>query len=176
MTHIESLPRWIASPFAQRGLRAWLGTRRPASVLEIGGGLGTLTQIGHAYCPRWVTVEPLTEFRRVLRGEVWPQAWSGPFEGVVLDGEPSPDWTTMDRCQWVFIEGNRRGQRAELLLAWPGALTWQRRPWDRSKGYWVIVRHPIWRDHLAAWTARGWEAMLDLLARAGAYSRRGKRR
>ena len=148
-------------------------------MLEIGAGQGTLTRIGHA-CQMassgWVAVEPMAEFREGLPGQVWAAVGSGPFEGVVLDGEPSPDWAAMDRCRWVFVEGNRRAQRAEILLAWSGALAWQRRPWDRSKGYWIVVRHPGWRDYAASWAAWAWEAILDLLAMAGRYSRGGKRR
>lgn len=156
----------IASPFAIGMLRQWLWTRAPRRILEVGGGIGALS---------WVIADYLTYLCGYaeavsVEDDPWCRAqWErnlAPwlrrpilfdkvpayefYDLVVLDGSQMPPdgWACLAPRASVFVEGNRRGQRAELraflgAAKRPFAET-PARPPDRTKGIWLLLTEPSW--------------------------------
>ena len=177
----------IATPFAVAHLYRWLYRRAPQRVLEIGAGIGTLSAaIGHYLIlndAEAVSVEDDPWCRSQWAQNVPGRVASRPpllydkipnyefFDLVVLDGPQTSleAWAGVMPRGVVFVEGNRRAQRAHLE-AWcrhvgrPFCKA-QWKPPDRSKGCWVYLLEPRWVDY--GWFAgvRLRESWRDMQAR-----------
>lgn len=149
----------IGSAYAAEGLRRWLERARPERVLEVGGGIGCLTA---------VLVETLGSSRVVtVEDDAWCRAEWGRHLGaraprllgsdevstvprvdfLVVDGgdRRTAYYEALARHAVVFVEGNRRDQRAVLERFWEGIRPYAWASWkprDRSKGYWVYQFEP----------------------------------
>lgn len=175
----------IASTFALAGLWHWLDRRRPSLILEIGGGIGCASEmLRHWAENRWcqvVTVEDdlwcIDQWRRnvlptpEVRLAVTAPPWLWDF--VVLDGPQVPPglWEMgLAPRAVIFVEGNRRGQRREIvdvLLSAGRGWCWANwRPPERTKGFWIIVTNPTALEQLWFAGVRLREWMRDLPARA----------
>ena len=151
----------IASEFAIAGLLQWSVGKHCS--LELGGGIGTLTTAMLMYPLRHqLVIEPDAWCRRVFMDAVGAHVNLEllrdyvmrvyPFDLVVVDGcEGSTEWhEVLDERAVVFVEGNRRGQRAafEAYLTGGKGRPYTRAQWkprDRSKGFWVYQLEPtIW--------------------------------
>jgi len=176
----------IASVWALKGLEAWIGNSPPRRVLEIGAGIGTVSALLAQYCR-------LAEFVVCVEDDPWCRSQWGrnmafisptmhlydkvplyeqPFDLIVLDGPqmPAEGWRPLvARGGTVFVEGNRRSQRADLLavLRRDGrrAVQMPSRPPDRSKGFWLVLADAEpWELLWAAWR-NGREGWLDFKVR-----------
>lgn len=160
----------IATEFALRGLWYWLCRTRPARILEVGTGIGTLTSLLADYAMRrgayLVTVEDDAWCREQaianLRGvgehasflEKIPDEF---FDFIVVDGHQirAHDWHILSLGGTVFFEGGRRGQRADLRdFLGDAAIEAQWRPPARTKGYSIVRVQPAWRER--AWFTVVW--------------------
>ena len=154
----------IASQFAIAGLLRWAVGRRCS--LELGGGIGTLTTAMLMYPLRHqLVIEPDTWCRRAFMDAVGAHVnlellrnfamRPYPYDLVVVDGcENCTEWhAVLDQRAGVFVEGNRRGQRAAFAAYLTGRkgrryTVAQWKPRDRSKGFWVYQLEPTIRERL----------------------------
>ena len=169
----------IATLYACQALWWWLNRRRPRSILEIGGGIGCLS----AVLARWRHQECNTEVSTVEDNPWCLEQWRknlgsppairlcasiprGTWDFVVVDGEQTTTalWECLAHRAVIVVEGNRRAQRAEITgaLGRHGrAFCWAPwRPWDRSKGVWVLQADP-----------RRWERVWFRLVRGREWAR-----
>lgn len=176
----------IATPFAIEGLTRLLRRFRPHKIIEIGGGVGTLSQVVLDHGP---TATSLTVLERnawcgarwgenlakavvgacVFKLSDWPEKPYGwperPVDLLVVD-----DWlpvrydqveVLLGRRALVFFEGNRTVERCivreGLRAKGRRVAELNRRPWDRSKGYWIIDADATVSERLwwACWTLTG---------------------
>ena len=176
----------IASEFAIRVLQVALWTHQPRRILEVGGGIGTLS---------WVVADYLTYLSEyaeavVVEDDPWCRTQWGQnmarwrqrptlfdkipvyefYDLVVLDGDqmPSEGWACLAPRAIVFVEGNRRAQRARLRqyltnVGRPFCET-PNRPQDRSKGVWMIRCEPAWWERVLFFTNRIEQWLRDLPA------------
>lgn len=157
----------IATAFAIEGLTRLLRRHRPRTVIEVGAGLGTLSQVildhgpaatsltvleRNGWCgARWA--ENLAEAvvgACVFRLSAWPEKPYGwpvrPVDLLVVD-----DWLPLRYDQvevllgqraLAFFEGNRTVERCivreGLRAKGRRVAALNRRPWDRSKGFWIL--------------------------------------
>lgn len=154
----------IASAFALSGLAYWLNRQRPGRVLEIGAGIGALSEV----IRRWMTSDfaAFAETEAVcVEDDPWCQvrwrehlAFLPPgmrlvdkipnefFDFVILDGPQirPEEWAVLTPQATVFVEGRRREQcralRAFLTGMASASASW--RPGDRTKGYTVFRLAP----------------------------------
>lgn len=157
----------IATAFAIEGLVKLLQQHRPRAIIEVGGGIGTLSRVLLDHLPahpsgaltvlerndwcgaRWVE-HMGADGPRAFRLSGWPEkpyAWPDrPVDLLVVD-----DWLPLryDHVEillgqraLVFFEGNRVIERCivreGLRAKGRRVATLNRRPWDRSKGYWIF--------------------------------------
>lgn len=160
---IGQLLRFLWSQWSQ-----WL--HRPQRILEVGAGIGTLSWVVTEYLtllPGWA--EAVSVENNPWCQEQWAVNLSGwltrpmlfdkvPayefYDLVILDGDQMPDdgWTCLAPEATVFVEGNRRAQRARLRqylrnVGRPFCETpW--RPPNRSKGIWIIRCEPTRRERV----------------------------
>ena len=183
----------IASPFAIAILSATLERLAPARILEVGSGIGTLTDIiltsagsamvheveDNAFCH--------AELRRNLPD--WAVRRLSPGLGylhglIVVDGDqitPAMALGLLRRGGWILVEGNRRTWRAGLKYGYRDFVEVNLRPFDRSKGVWLLAFEPSPALRLGFAAERLWQGALSFLSRAwsflsGATSYHGKRR
>lgn len=177
----------IASEFAVAGLADWLNRQRPRRVLEIGSGIGCLSEV----IRRWMTSDfaAFAETEAVcVEDDPWCQAqWRQHlqflppgmrlvdkvpnefFDFVVLDGPQlrPEDWAVLTPQATVFVEGRRRDQCQALRAFLTGMATvsasW--RPGDRTKGYTVFRLAPTPAERRWFRYVRIREGLRDLLAR-----------
>jgi len=186
----------IASPFALAVLAGLFWRFLPPKALEVGAGIGTMTAL---LCWRGVEIDYVEDSvwcRERLRAML-------PYRGIqelrtaslvptyplaVIDGDQLPAGQVVPmllRGAWIFVEGNRRRWRADLAhycrITRRGVAAVHLRPFDRSKGVWLIQLDPTvgWRLRFAL--ERGWQAVLTGASRAwswltGSTYYRGKRR
>jgi hypothetical protein len=187
----------IASPIAQQALRRWLRKRRPARILEVGAGVGTLTRVIVSETPESTLrfledaevcltllygAVPVSEAQRVHDADA---AAAGPYDLVIVDGgtRTAAYYEVLCARAVVFVEGGRRDQRAVLESVHRGRRPYTHRhvkPRDRSKGYHVYLFEPTLAERLTTGVVMATQGALDLLARAlnrmgGSYAI-GKRR
>ena len=194
--HFAGLPGsgQIASRFAVEALAWWLTRQNPRHLCDVGAGIGTLTAIAALWSQaEIVAVEDdpwcLEQARRKLK-TIWsahPILWydkipSGymTFDFLILDGpQVRPgDWACLERRAVVFVEGGRRGQRAELETALRGNRPFCRASWkpaDRSKGYHMYLLEPTRWERTWFACVRLREEWRDLRARLRGVAA-GKRR
>lgn len=166
----------IASPFAIQALQHWLWTHAPRRILEVGAGIGTLSWVLAEYLAsrsgpaEAVSVEDdpwcRTEWERNLASwrrrprlveKVPVFEW---YDLLVLDGPQllSDGWACLELGASVFVEGNRRAQRAALRAFMRQAgrryIETPARPPDRSKGVWLGRCEPAWWESLLFATNR----------------------
>lgn len=189
----------IASEFAVAGALAWLQRARPMRVLEVGAGIGCLSEAiriwavsdfeifldAETICVEdepWCRAQWEQNVRPLPRGmHLFDKApllvW---WDFVLLDGlqMPAEGWIALARRAVVFVEGGRRAQRTELrrVLREAGRqaieATW--RPPDRSKGFSVVLCDPtpaeaVW---FAAVRLREWCLDLPLRIRGRPVGKR----
>lgn len=179
----------IASLFAAEGLAFWLRRQRPQSVLEIGAGIGCLSEVIRQWLiedfpvfldAKVVCVEDNPWCREQWRNnlEALPPSMrlveripNQFFQFLVLDGPQlrPEDWAILLPNATVFVEGNRREQRARLRqylrnVGRPFCET-PHRPPDRSKGIWLIRCEPTWWERVAFRVNRIAQWLWDLSAR-----------
>ncbi len=178
----------IASPLALTVLMAALDRLQPARVLEVGAGIGTMTDIltrvrgceVHA-----IEDDPfcLAELKRSLSRQ--PSPGLGYLHGlIVVDGDqirPNVALGLLAHRGWMLVEGNRRTWRAGLKYGYRPFTAVNLRPFDRSKGMWVIAFEPTPRLRLGFALERAWQRVLDFTSHAwslltGAPMYHGKRR
>mgnify|MGYP001605311303 FL=1 len=177
----------IASEFALTGALAWLRRSRPMRVLEIGAGIGCLSEV----IRRWAVSDSgvfLNAEIICVEDEPWCQAqWQqnvrplppglhlfdkAPllvwWDFVLLDGPqmPADGWIALAQRGVIFVEGGRRAQRSELhrVLREAGRhsieATW--RPPDRSKGFSVVLCDPTPAEEVWFAAVRCHEWLRDL--------------
>ena len=182
----------IASAFAIAVLRATLDQLQPARVLEVGSGIGTLTYILTASSGREVhSVEDNTycaaELRRNLAGVQHGRISPGLghlHQLIVVDGDqikPNIALGLLARGGWILVEGNRRTWRAGLKYGYRDFIAVNLRPFDRSKGVWLLAFEPSPTLRLGFALERGWQWVLEVTYRVwsvltGATPYNGKRR
>ena len=176
----------IASEFAIRCVMKAVKRKQPLRILEVGAGIGTLTVALFNAClfvddhvPEIFYVEddptclealkrnvPPTWYRMLRRFDITDgvDPCIEPFDLVIIDGEDPANVVPYccGRRALVVVEGNRRGQRAELELfqyAPPAAL--HLKPWDRSKGVWLYQLHATPRERLVFAIRQLWQHVLD---------------
>ena len=187
--HFKSLPGsdQIATPFAIGMLQHWLWTRAPRRILEVGSGIGTLSWViadyltylcGHAeavsveddpWCrEQWERNLASWGRRPMLFDKVPVYEF---YDLLVLDGLqlPPDGWACLAPGASVFVEGNRRGQRA-ALRAWMRQagrryVETPSRPPNRSKGVWLGRCEPAGWERLCFATNRLEQWGRDLPAR-----------
>lgn len=181
----------IASPFALTALMALLEYLQPARVLEVGAGIGTMTSLLTNFGCQTHAVEDnafcATQMRKNLEG--WAEYRLSEGLGylhhlIVVDGDqikPNIALGLLRRGGWMLVEGNRRPWRAGLKYGYRDFDAVNLRPFDRSKGVWLLAFEPTPRLRLAFALERGWQRVLDLTSRAwslltGATQYHGKRR
>ena len=175
----------IASLWALEGLEAWLSDNSPKRVLEVGAGIGTISTLLAPFCR-------LSEFVVCVEDDPWCRSRWGrnmpfippgmhlydkvplyeqPFDLIVLDGPQMPldGWHLLARGGTIFVEGNRREQRAALATHLRAAgrsfVQIPCKPPDRTKGYWLVLAEPEpWEWVWALWR-KGREGWLDFKAR-----------
>ena len=166
----------IATPFAIHALRQFLWTHAPRRILEVGAGIGSLSWVladyltylcGYAEAVSveddpWCRTEwerNLAPWRRrpLLFDKVPPYEF---YDLVVLDGPqmPADGWACLAPGASVFVEGNRREQRAALRLSMRQQgrryIETPSRPPDRSKGVWLGRCDPAWWERVLFTTNR----------------------
>lgn len=177
----------IASEFAIRELQTWIWSHAPSRILEVGAGIGTLSAVISDYL---LVVAGLVEAVSVEDDPWCRQQWDKNlswwpcrpilfdkvppfdfFDFVILDGGQMPDdgWACLAPGATVFIEGNRRMQRARLRqyltnVGRPFCET-PSRPRDRSKGIWLIRCEPAWWERALFFTNRIEQWLRDIPAR-----------
>lgn len=181
----------IASPTALTVLMATLERLQPERVLEVGTGIGTMTSILTHFGCQTHTVEDnafcATQMRKNLIGWAEYRLSSGLgylHHLIVVDGDqikPNVALGLLRRGGWMLVEGNRREWRAGLESGYRLFTAVNIRPFDRSKGMWVIAFEPSPRLRLGFALERVWQNILDVTSRAwalltGVPSYRGKRR
>lgn len=181
----------IASAFAIGGLHALLDRLAPRRVLEVGSGIGTLTAILTARCERvhavedhaWCTQAMLTNLNAASRVHLGV-GLGYLHDLIVVDGDQITPATALGLLKhrgWMLVEGNRRTWRAGLKYGYRPFTAVNLRPFDRSKGVWLLAFEPTPRLRLAFALERAWQGLLTLTSRAwslltGARVYRGKRR
>ena len=174
----------IASEFACVGLTAWLRRCCPQHLYEAGGGIGTLSAVVLATSSlpglRYQMEERDTWCRAAWADNIGPvvggsvivmPSWvapATPFDFVILDGPSGPYWDYLARHSTVFVEGNRRSQRAALESALRGCRRVCRAHWkpsDRSKGHWIYQLDPTPAERLWFVCVRARESLRDLYGR-----------
>jgi len=156
----------MASAFAVRQLQRWLWANAPRRILEVGAGIGTLSAViadylivlsGHSeavsvennpWCQeQWNVNLSWWSHRPMLFDKVPAYEF---YDLVILDGDQMPDdgWACLAPGAAIFVEGNRRTQRARLRqylknVGRPFCET-PSRPKDRSKGIWFVKCEPTW--------------------------------
>ena len=181
----------IASPFALTALMALLERIQPARALEIGSGIGTMTSLLTHFGCQTHTVEDnafcATQMRKNLEG--WAEYRLSQGLGylhhlIVVDGDqikPNIALGLLSRGGWMLVEGNRRAWRAGLKYGYRDFTAVNLRPFDRSKGVWLLAFEPTPALRLGFAIERAWQRVLDVTSRAwalltGAPSYNGKRR
>jgi hypothetical protein len=151
-----------ASRYACEGLAAWLRRRQPRQIVEVGGGIGTLSAVILATMPKdagYTVIEPNAWCREQWDANILTEGycldrlteWITPkasIDFLVVDGGD----TRADYYQrlapgaTMFVEGNRRPQRAvaRTVLAGQGRRIAEAnfRPPSRSKGFWIVAVEP----------------------------------
>lgn len=181
----------IASPFAIAVLRATLETVQPGRVLEIGSGIGTMTDILTTFGCVVHEIEDNAFCRAELRRNLadWQVRRISPGLGylhslIVVDGDqvrPNIALGLLRQTGWILVEGNRRTWRAGLKCGSREFTAVNLRPFDQSKGMWVLAFEPTPALRLGFAAERLWQGALSFLSRAwsylsGATSYHGKRR
>ena len=177
----------IASAFAIGVIDALCAKIEPASILEVGAGIGTLTSMLAGY-GSVEYVEDDDWCRNILAHlparELAHQGFNRRFALAVVDGPqlmPSRLEPMMLAGSWVVVEGNRRRwrelfSRACRVMGRP-CISVNLRPFDRSKGVWLIKLNPTAWDRVAFGLERVWQWTLEAAVRlTGSENRRGKRR
>ena len=182
-----------ATEFAIAALMRWVSVIRPKKVLELGVGIGTLSTAillagppqvlavveREAWCREewnrnvpvdgtWTTVDGTKT--TLFRLADWP-AKPFPADLLVVDDWLPVRYSLVEPCvgrrALVFLEGNRVIERAiireGLRTAGRRVAILNRRPWNRSKGFWLMQADAtIWeRGRWALWTLAG--RLLDLV-------------
>lgn len=177
----------IASRFACEGLAWWLAWRRPRVIVEVGGGIGTLSAIiwrmsGYTSKLDWTVIEPNAwcwgqweqnvgvSGTRVHKMMNW-YAPKAPVEFLVLDGGTQQEdyYARLAPRAVVFVEGNRFPQRQVLERLWRGGRPYAHAHWkplDRTKGFHVYLFDPTVRERVWFAAVRLREWALDVVARA----------
>ena len=176
----------IATKFAIAGLMRCIVKVRPKKVLELGAGIGTLSAaILRAGPPQVLAVGEREAWCReawdrnvrldgtgttLFRLADWP-AKPFPADLLVVDDWLPVRYSLVEPCvgrrALVFLEGNRVIERAiireGLRTAGRRVAILNRRPWNRSKGFWLMQADAtIWeRGRWALWTLAG--RLLDLV-------------
>lgn len=195
MEHYRSISRepgseQIASPFALQVLLAVLEQRQPERVLEVGSGIGTMTQLLTAEDRKVYIVEDnawcLEQMRRRLtRPDRLGLGVGFLHRLIIVDGDqlsPRAALEVLAWDGWILVEGNRRRWRAELrTISHRRFVEVNLRPFDRSKGVWLLVFEPTRAMRIAFGLERLWQAGLSVLSRVwsvltGAPTFHGKRR
>ncbi len=180
----------IASAFAIAVTMALLERLKPTRILEVGSGIGTLTSVltsagGPVY---WVEDNEFCiaemcwhlsskERLGLIRGLGYLN------DLVVVDGDQIKPGTALGVLKyrgWMLVEGNRRAWREGLRGPRPFAEV-NLRPFDRSKGVWLLAFEPTLSLRVRFGLERLWQTGLSVLARAwsvlsGTPTYHGKRR
>lgn len=181
----------IASPFALTVLMATLEHLQPERVLEVGSGIGTMTTVlAHFGCETHSIEDNAwcaTQMRKHLAA--WPAYRLSPGLGylhtlIVVDGDqikPNIALGVLKIGGWILVEGNRRTWRAGLKYGYRPFTAVNLRPFDQSKGVWLLAFEPTQALRLGFAAERLWQGTLSFLSRAwsllsGATSYQGKRR
>lgn len=181
----------IASPFALTALMALLEYLQPVRALEVGAGIGTMTSLLTNFGCQTHAVEDnafcATQLRKNLEG--WAEYRLSEGLGylhhlIVVDGDqvkPNIALGLLALGGWMLVEGNRREWRAGLQHGYRDFVAVNLRPFDRSKGVWLLAFEPTPLLCLAFALERGWQRVLGLTSRAwslltGATQYQGKRR
>jgi len=82
---------------------------------------------------------------------------------------------------WMLVEGNRRTWRAGLKYGYRPFTAVNLRPFDRSKGVWLLAFEPTQRLRLAFALERAWQGILTVASRCwswltGSHYSHGKKR
>ena len=178
----------IASPFAITVLRATLERLQPARILEIGAGIGTLTALlaRHGQQVHVVETDSFCQ-AQLLRAPFWHRLSPGLgylHHLIVVDGDqvkPNIALGLLARGGWMLVEGNRRNWRAGLKYGYREFTAVNLRPFDRSKGVWLLAFEPSPALRLGFALERGWQLVLEATSRiwsllTGATFYDGKRR
>jgi len=178
----------IASAFALEVLMALLDKLKPRRVLEVGAGIGTMTAILIRHAEKVYVVEDNTWCAAQMR-KYLPDAQIGIGLGylhhlTVVDGDQLPPLivtSLLKRGGWVLVEGNRRHWRDGLRISRRPHVAVNLRPFDQSKGAWLIAFEPSPRLRMAFALERAWQGVLAVASRAwslltGAQAYNGKRR
>lgn len=180
--------REIVSEFALLTLFNLYRDARPARVLEVGSGIGTITAMLALWKPFKTEITAIEDHawcqdqaRANLQSLTSPLLFfydklplHGTYDFVVVDG---PQVAMRDLAPalapqaLVTFEGNRRGQRAELeqVLRNTGRpfARVNLKPADRTKGLWVYKLNPSRAESVRFWklslieTCKDWAARLD---------------
>ncbi len=181
----------IASHFALTVLMAALERLQPERVLEVGSGIGTMTALLTNFGCETHAVEDnpwcATQMRKNLSD--WAEYRLSPGLGylhplIVVDGDqirPNIALGVLARWGWILVEGNRRAWRAGLKYGYRPFAAVNLRPFDQSKGMWVLAFEPSPAIRLGFALERGWQRILGFTSRAwslltGATYYHGKRR
>lgn len=181
----------IASAFAIRVLLALLDRLKPARVLEIGSGIGTLTrllirtgaELHIAEDSQWCLHAMRQGLSEAERRKISP-GLGYLHDLIVVDGPqvtPATARGLLKAGGWMLVEGNRRTWRAGLKYGYRPFVELNLRPFDRSKGVWLLAFEPSEGLRLRFAAERVWQGLLNLTARAwsvltGASYYCGKRR
>ncbi len=181
----------IASAHALTVLMATLAKLQPRRVLEVGSGIGTMTVVLANFGCQVHTVEDNTFCATAMRRNLtdWGLNRLSPGLGylhdlIVVDGEQVKPETALGLLKhggWMLVEGNRRHWRAVLKYGYRPFTAVNLRPFDRSKGMWVLAFEPTPRLWLAFALERVWQGVLEVARRAmalltGVPMYHGKRR
>lgn len=181
----------IASPFALAVLLATLERLHPTRVLEVGSGIGTMTDLLTAYGCEIHAIEDNAFCRAELSRNLadWQVRRLAPGLGylhqlIVVDGDqirPNIALGLLARGGWILVEGNRRTWRAGLKYGYREFTAVNLRPFDRSKGVWLLAFEPRPALRVGFALERAWQRILGVTSRAwaflsGAPSYHGKRR
>lgn len=173
----------IATEYALVGLANLLRRQRPKRILEIGAGLGTLSALLLRAPPAtyWV-LERDAGYRSawdenvgraryaVTKVTELPRADAvSPFDLVVIDDrlqDPFPA-AFLARRAVCYFEGNRGPERGLVAVGLARAhrrAAWlNRRPWDRSKGFWIAACEPTVWERMRFALGRAGGGLLDLI-------------
>ena len=175
----------IATRFAIERLEECLFRYCPARICEVGAGLGTLSWVVSEYLAyglgeavaveddpwcrsQWQANLAFFKKRPALFEKLPVYEF---YDLVILDGPQMPPdgWACLAPRAVVFVEGNRRAQRARLrqYLRNVGRRFCETpsRPPDRSKGVWIVQCDPTARERVASRARRIMEGVRDWPAR-----------
>ena len=168
----------IASPFAIQVLMAALAAEHPRAALEVGSGIGTMTALLADACACVSIIEDSLWCQQAMLRNLAPGQmkkvtarvghW---FDLAVVDGHQQSAALVRDAMQHhtlLLVEGNRRAWRAGLA-AGRSRVAVNLRPFDRSKGMWVIRFDPTIEDRMAFALERGWQHVLGFAARVWSF-------